>query len=112
MVYDRDAKVAILYGGLDGEPAPGRLISSKRNGRNLKPKTSPPPLFLHSMVYDSANKVTLLFGGQTGSYSDGKTLNETWAYSHAKNTWEKRNPRTRRRRGAQRRPVSTASTAS
>jgi hypothetical protein len=44
------------------------------------------------MVYDSVNKVTLLFGGQAGNYSAGKTVNETWAYSHARNTWEKRAP--------------------
>jgi hypothetical protein len=51
------------------------------------------------MVYDSKNKVTLVFGGQTGGYSDGTSLNETWAYSHAKNSWEKmsaKNPPARR----------------
>lgn len=65
----------------------------KKKWTNLKPKTSPPPLFLHSMVYDSTNEVTLLFGGQTGGYENGTTANETWAYHADRNTWEKRNPR-------------------
>jgi len=93
LVYDRDAHVALLYGGLEGE---GKNVwvfdfkEQKWSKRTLR--SGPPPLFLHSMVYDSVNKVTLLFGGQTGSYSAGKTLNETWAYSYPKNTWEKRHP--------------------
>jgi hypothetical protein len=93
LVYDRDAKVALLYGGLEGEAKNVWAFDFKdKKWTRRTPRTGPPPLFLHSMVYDSVNKVTLLFGGQTGGYSDGKTLNETWAYSYKKNTWEKRNP--------------------
>jgi Leucine-rich repeat (LRR) protein len=93
LVYDRVAKVAILYGGLEEDRGTWAFDFQKKKWHNLKPKTSPSPLFLHSMVYDSANRVTLLFGGQTGGYDSGKTLNETWAYHHASNTWEKRHPR-------------------
>ncbi len=92
LAYDRDAKVAVLFGGLDGGAETWAFDFKKRKWSNRKPKVSPPPLFLHSMVYDSVNKVTLVFGGQTGGYSNGKTLNETWAYHYATNTWEKRNP--------------------
>ncbi len=93
LVYDRDARVALLYGGLNGEGETWAFDFRRKEWTNLKPKTSPPPLFLHSMVYDSKNKVTLLFGGQTGGYSAGRTINETWAYHHDRNAWEKRNPR-------------------
>jgi hypothetical protein len=92
LAYDRDAKVAILYGGLEEDRGTWAFDFQQNKWKNLRPKTSPPPLFLHSMVYDSANKVTLLFGGQTGNYSAGKTVNETWSYSHARNIWEKRSP--------------------
>jgi len=92
MVYDRDAKVALLYGGLDGDSGVWAFDFQQKKWSNRKPKNAPPPLFLHSMVYDSVNKVTLLFGSQTGSYSDGKTLNETWAYNYAQNAWEKKAP--------------------
>lgn len=92
LVYDRDAKLAILYGGMGGEQETWAFDFQQKKWSNLKPKASPPPLYLHSMVYDAANKVMIVFGGQTGGYEAGKTLNETWAYSHAKNTWEKRNP--------------------
>jgi hypothetical protein len=94
LVYDRDAKRAILYGGMGDESGTWAFDFAKKKWTNLKPKTAPPPLFLHSMVYDAANKVTLLFGGQTGNYENGKTLNETWAYHADTNTWEKRNPPT------------------
>jgi hypothetical protein len=93
LVYDRVAKVAILYGGLEEDRGTWAFDFQKKKWQNLKPKVTPPPLFLHSMVYDSANQVTLVFGGQTGGYETGKTLNETWAYRHSRNTWEKRHPR-------------------
>ena len=50
-------------------------------------------LSMPNMVYDSKNKVTLLFGGQAGGSGDGVNLNETWAYSYERNTWEKRSPK-------------------
>lgn len=92
MVYDRDAKIAILFGGL-GEGETWAFDFSARQWRNLKPVVSPPNLSMPNMVYDARNKVTLLFGGQTGGYSDGSNLNDTWAFSAAKNTWEKLNPK-------------------
>ncbi len=92
LVYDRHAKRILMYGGMGDESGTWAFDFEKKQWQNLKPKTSPPPLFLHSMVYDSANKVTLLFGGQTGNYATGKTLNETWAYHADRNSWEKRNP--------------------
>jgi N-acetylneuraminic acid mutarotase len=93
LVYDRDTRLAVLYGGMGAEGETWAFDFQQKKWRNLKPKTSPPPLFLHSMVYDAKNKVTLLFGGQTGNYATGQTLNETWAYHAASNTWEKRSPR-------------------
>lgn len=93
LVYDRDARIALLYGGMEGEQQTWAFDFQQKKWSNLKPTISPPPLYLHSMVYDAANKVTIVFGGQTGGYEAGKTLNETWAFSHAKNSWEKRNPR-------------------
>jgi hypothetical protein len=93
LVYDRDAKVALLYGGMEGEGKAVWAFDFKgKKWSKRTPKSGPPPLFLHSMVYDSVNKVTLLFGGQAGGYSTGQTVNETWAYRYATNTWEKRNP--------------------
>jgi hypothetical protein len=90
MAYDRDAKEAIMYGGL-GEGETWAFDFSKKKWRNLKPSASPPPLSMPSMVYDTKHKVTLLFGGQTGGYSNGTSTNETWAYDHSKNAWEKLN---------------------
>jgi hypothetical protein len=92
LVYDRDAKEAILFGGLE-EGETWAFDFAKNKWRNLKPKVSPPRLSMPNMVYDSKNKVTLLFGGQTGSYSEGVNQNETWAYSYPRNTWEKLNPK-------------------
>jgi hypothetical protein len=92
LVYDRHAKRAILYGGLEDDGGTWAFDFDKKKWTNLKPKESPPPLFLQSMVYDSVNKVTLLFGGQIGNYLTGKTSNETWAYHFDTNTWEKRKP--------------------
>jgi hypothetical protein len=93
MVYDRDAKVALLYSGLEGEGKAIWVFDFKdKKWSKRTPKSGPPALFLHSMVYDSVNKVTLLFGGQTGGYSDGRTVNDTWAYHCKTNTWEKRTP--------------------
>jgi hypothetical protein len=92
MVYDRDAKVALMYGGLDGDRNLWAFDFKEKKWSNRKAENGPPWLFLQSMVYDSANKVTLLFGGQTGNYADGQTTNETWAYSYEKNKWDKRNP--------------------
>jgi hypothetical protein len=92
LAYDREAKVAVLFGGLDGGAETWAFDFKTKKWTNRKPATSPPPLFLPSMIYDSVNKVTLLFGGQTGAYDAGKTLNETWAYSYAKNAWEKKTP--------------------
>lgn len=92
MAYDRDAKEAIMFGGL-GEGETWAFDFAKNKWRNLKPKTSPPALSMPCMVYDSRNKVTLVFGGQTGGYSDGTSTNETWAYSHAKNTWTQMSPK-------------------
>jgi hypothetical protein len=93
LVYDRDAKVALLFGGLDGEGKNVWAFDFKeRKWSKRVPKDGPPLLFLHSMVYDSVNKVTLLFGGQAGNYSAGKTTNDTWAYHFSTNTWEKRTP--------------------
>ncbi len=92
LVYDRDAREAILFGGLE-EGETWAFDFAKNKWRNLKPKVSPPRLSMPNMVYDSKNKVTLLFGGQTGSYSDGVNLNETWAYNHASNTWTNLKPK-------------------
>jgi hypothetical protein len=92
LVYDRDAKEAILFGGLE-EGETWAFDFAKNKWRNLKPKTSPPPLSMPNMVYDSKNKVTLLFGGQTGGYSTGVNATETWAYHHGRNTWEKLSPK-------------------
>ena len=92
MAYDRDAKKAILYGGL-GENRTWAFDFAAKRWHNLKPAASPPLLSMPSMVYDSKNKVTLLFGGQTGGYSDGSSTNETWAYDRAKNTWRKMSPK-------------------
>jgi len=92
LAYDRDAKEAILFGGLE-EGETWAFDFAHNKWRNLKPKVSPPRLSMPNMVYDSRNKVTLLFGGQTGGYGDGVNLNETWAYSSARNTWEKRSPK-------------------
>ncbi len=94
LAYDRAAKVAILYGGLEGGRDTWAFDFARREWTNRHPRNAPPALFLHSMVYDAANDVTVLFGGQTGSYSDGRTLNETWAYHYATNTWEQRHPPT------------------
>jgi hypothetical protein len=94
LVYDRAARRAILYGGLEDERGTWAFDFKQKKWKNQRPKTSPPPLFLHSMVYDARNQVALLFGGQTGGYGAGKTLNETWAYHSARNTWEKKKPRT------------------
>lgn len=93
LVYDRDARVALIYGGLEDERGTWAFDFKAKKWTNRKPKESPPPLFLHSMVYDSVNKVTLLYGGQAGNYSTGRTSDETWAYDYAVNTWHKRNPR-------------------
>jgi hypothetical protein len=93
LAYDRDARQVILYGGMEDERGTWAFDFKDNKWKKLKPKNSPPPLFLHSMVYDSVNKVTLLFGGQTGGYSAGKTSNETWAYHSRTNTWEKKNPK-------------------
>ena len=93
LVYDRDAKVALIYGGLEDERGTWAFDFQAKKWNKRNPKTTPPPLFLHSMVYDSVNKVTLLLGGQTGGYGNGKTSNETWAYHYGRNTWEKRKPR-------------------
>jgi hypothetical protein len=93
LAYDRDAKRAILFGGLEGDRGTWAFDFRKKQWKDLEPKTSPPPLFLHSMVYDSVNKVTLLFGGQAGGYATGKTVNETWAYHADTNTWQRRKPR-------------------
>jgi hypothetical protein len=92
LVYDRDAKLAILNGGLDDAETWGFDFAKKR-WSNLKPKDAPPHLSMPCMVYDTKNKVTLLFGGQTGSYSDGASTNDTWAYHAGKNTWEKLTPK-------------------
>jgi hypothetical protein len=92
LVYDRDAKVALMYGGLDGDRELWQFDFRVKKWANRKAKQGPPALFLHSMVYDSVNKVTLLFGGQAGNYSEGHTQNETWAYDYMKNAWEKRTP--------------------
>lgn len=93
LVYDPDAKLAILFGGLDGNGETWAFDFKDKKWRNRKPKTAPPSLMLPNMVYDSKNKVTLLFGGQTGGYYDGVNLTDTWAYSSAKNTWEKLSPK-------------------
>jgi hypothetical protein len=93
LVYDRDAKMALMYGGLEGDTKDVWAFDFKsKEWSKRTPKSGPPSLFLQSMVYDSANHVTLLFGGQTGGYGDGKTVNDIWAYTYAKNTWEKRSP--------------------
>lgn len=93
LAYDRDAKVALLYGGLDGTAKDIWAFDFKeKKWTNRKPANGPPFLFLHNMVYDSVNKVTLVFGGQTGGYSNGSTVNEIWAYHYGTNTWEKKNP--------------------
>jgi hypothetical protein len=91
LVYDRDARVALLYGGLEEDRGTWAFDFKEKRWTNRKPKA--PPLFLHSMVYDPANKVPLLFGGQTGNYSTGKAVSETWAYHHDTSTWKQRHPR-------------------
>src|SRR5262249_18582032 len=58
LVYDRDAKLALMYGGLEGDAKDVWAFDFKNKEWSKRtPKSGPPALFLQSMVYDSANHV-------------------------------------------------------
>jgi len=89
LVYDRDVKQAILFGG--DLPETWAFDFTAKKWSNLKAQGTPPTLYMPNMVYDTKNKVIIAYGGGINGYN-GKTTDETWAYDHAKNTWENRKP--------------------
>ncbi|UCE12215.1 MAG: hypothetical protein JSV04_08410 [Candidatus Heimdallarchaeota archaeon] len=105
MAYDNDSNRIIIYGGLACAFSKEScyfidvqilndiwaLDLETNTWEELKPSTSPPPLWGHRMVYDSVNKKVILFGG--GKTYDWKTMSsqnrssETWEYDSVTNSW-------------------------
>jgi len=97
MVYDRDHKVVVLFGGLStGERKNDTWLFdvAKRQWRQAK-VTGPAPAgrFYQHMVYDEKHKKVVLFGGEELPYSSHKFLNDTWTFDAATGAWTEMKPK-------------------
>lgn len=88
LVYDRNAKVAVLFGGVvwEGE---GSLQGDTWELRNrtwtrIATPTTPPARHRGAMTYLDSRAHSLLFGGQAGN---GDFLGDTWTY--AAQNWQR-----------------------
>jgi N-acetylneuraminic acid mutarotase len=92
MVYDPVSSRSILFGGWDGarplddtwayDPGANAWTRLDPAGEVPSPRSG------HSMVYDPASSRALLFGGD----SNGRYLNDTWAYDPGANAWTRLDP--------------------
>jgi N-acetylneuraminic acid mutarotase len=95
IVYDRDAKLVILFGGLPMDNnATWTFDVAKRQWTKVKiDGPSPRGRIYHHMVYDEKRKMTVLFGGAGGKYGKDTThLNDTWVFDSSRNTWTEMKP--------------------
>lgn len=81
LVYDRQANVAILFGGIIWDP-PRKLCSDTwelrgKEWRRVRTSDSPTPRHRSAMVYLPDRGQSLLFGGQG---NQGEFLGDTWLY--------------------------------
>jgi N-acetylneuraminic acid mutarotase len=97
MVYDPASKRAILFGGADHDQSDGAVndtwaYESAANAwtKLLPGGDLPSPRTGHAMVYDPVSKKVILFGGVGGQGDE--SLNDTWAYDLAANTWTNLQP--------------------
>ena len=94
MVYDRDSKICVLFGGL-GIDGTWLFDVAKRQWRQAKiDGKSPPSRMYASMVYDEKNKKTVLFGGSSGVGQNSAPSNETWTFDSTTSVWTQMNPKT------------------
>lgn len=94
MVYDSEAAVMILFGGMNAydsfndtwayNPATNRWTELAPDG------LVPDMRAFHAMVYDSDTGQVIMFGGFDGY----QYLNDTWAYDRKTNTWTELMPAT------------------
>jgi hypothetical protein len=96
LVYDRDKKLVLLFGGLPMENnATWTFDVAKRQWSKVKVEGPAPRgrIYPH-MVYDEKHKKTVLFGGAGGKWQDRTHLNDTWVFDSATNTWTEMKPTT------------------
>jgi N-acetylneuraminic acid mutarotase len=94
MVYDDNAGVIIMMGGLGRENGSSVLLDDTweySRGSNTWTKLQPTieggtfvARYLHAMAYDPAADTTILLGGLD---VNGTELGDTWEYDHSTNTW-------------------------
>jgi len=85
MAFDRENRVAVLFGGNDGENRGDTWTYDfpKNLWTNVSPAASPSPRTGASLVYDRAQGLLVLFGGRDAS----QHFNDTWAFNARTNTW-------------------------
>ena len=96
LIYDSSTHQVILFGATSTSEGPYTGFSDKwaydlasNTWTNLPPSaTVPPGRIGPSLVYDSFNGKVIMFGGAAGP----TTLNDTWAYDPAANTWTNLHP--------------------
>ena len=94
LAYDPDSNKLILFGGVAGDEYDNFFNDTwsfdiaSRTWTNLQPSGSPSVRAGHCMVYDPATRRVIMFGGS----GMGSTLNDTWAYDPAANSWTNLRP--------------------
>jgi len=90
MVYDSAGKKVIMFGGAGGAGNDTWAYDPTANSwTELHPAGDlPSARCAYSMVYDSAHGRVILFGGHHGD----ATLDDTWSYDPASNTWTELHP--------------------
>jgi N-acetylneuraminic acid mutarotase len=94
MTYDPVTHRLIVFGGLEGSGTPlndtWAYDPTANSWTELKPAgTVPSARDSHSMAYDLTGGRMIMFGGQS---SAGTSLDDTWAYDSAANTWTELEP--------------------
>jgi hypothetical protein len=86
LVYDKQRKVALLFGGQDSKYKPMGDTWEWDGTKWEQKMTDAPPARAHSMAaYDEINREIILFGG----YGEKGLLRDTWSYDGT--TWKLRN---------------------
>jgi hypothetical protein len=90
MAYDSANKKVVLFGGYDSTIYGDTWVYDVALDTwiQMNPSTKPSARQIHAMAYDSANNKVVMFGGYDGSSS----LNDTWVYDLASDTWTQKNP--------------------
>lgn len=91
LIYDLARNVAVLYGGLTGNPQAGQCSDDhwEWNGTNwtlLQPTSTPGGLGYYAGAYDLVRQRIVIHGGRRNAWIPA-AVNETWEFDPVQNRW-------------------------